>query len=225
MSTTQRRLLITVVAVAIAIALGSWARRQLGITLDVESVRAFAESLGTAGPILFVFVVASRFLLALPSQIVLTAAGLCFGTVVGTIVGGTGLMISGVMLFFVSRYAGRESIEKRLGPRVRRILELASQRSGSVALVIGCGYPLTPLSSVQAAAGLTPMPLPQFVIASFIGCSIRSSIFAYFGDALAEASWSNVILAVSLFVLMAAIPFSTRAGRSWIGEFFAPRQP
>ena len=224
MSRTQRRLFITAVAIVIVITLGSWARRQLGITLDVESVRDFAESLGTAGPILFVLVVAGRSLLALPSQIVLTAAGLCFGTVVGTIVGGAGLMISGVMLFFITRYAGRDSIEKRLGPRMRRILEFASHRSGSAALIIACGYPLTPLSSVQAAAGLTPMPIQQFVIASFIGCSIRSSIFAYFGNALAEASWANVILAVSLFVLMVAIPFSTPAGRSWVSEFFAGRR-
>lgn len=224
MQTTQKRLLFTAVALAIVVATGGWARDRLGIQLSVESVRAFAEGLGPAGPILFVFVVAGRSMLALPSQVVLIAAGLCFGTVVGTIVGGVGLMISGLVLFLLARYAGRESIEKRIGHRARRFLEFASHRSGAATLAIASGYPLTPLSPIQAAAGLTPMPVLNFAIAAYIGGAIRSSIFAYFGNALADASLAAVLLAAGLFVSATAIPLAFPAGRSWLREVFRPSE-
>jgi uncharacterized membrane protein YdjX (TVP38/TMEM64 family) len=222
MSPTQKRLVITFVILALAVGVGSFLRSELGIELDVESVRAFAESLGTAGPILFVFVVAGRALLALPSQIVLIAAGLCFGTAVGTVVGGAGLMLSGLAMFLIARFAGRESIEERIGERGRHLLDFARHRSGAVTFAIACGYPIMPLSPIQAGAGLTPMPISNFVVAAFIGGSIRSSIFAYFGNAIAIASWTNVIYSVAFFVAVIAIPLAFPKGRAWLREVIEP---
>ncbi len=222
MSTIQKRLLITVAILLAVLAIGGWTREQLGIQLDVESVRIFAKGLGAAGPILFVFVVAGRSLLALPSQIVLIAAGLCFGTVVGTVVGGAGLMISGLALFLAARYAGRESVEKRISPRGRRLLDFASHRYGAATFAIACGYPLIPLSPIQAAVGLTPMPTTHFVAAAFVGGSIRASVFAYFGNALVESSWMGLLYAIGLFTLAVAIPLAFPSGRSWLREAFAP---
>ena len=220
MTKTWQRLFLIALALAVLVVIGDWARERLGLELEVESVRAFAEGLGAAGPILFVFLVAGRSLLALPSQVVLIAAGLCFGTLVGTIVGGTGLMISGLVLFLVARYAGRASIEKRVGPRGQRILEFASHRSGAVTLAIACGYPLAPLSPIQAAAGLTRMPIFNFVIAALVGGSIRASIFAYFGNSLVDASWTSLIGAAILFIFAAAVPLAFPRGRAWLREMF-----
>jgi uncharacterized membrane protein YdjX (TVP38/TMEM64 family) len=220
MSSTVKRLIIVAAALAAVVLLSGWTRDQLGIELNVESVRRFAEGLGTAGPILFVFVIAGRSLLALPSQIVLVAAGLCFGTLVGTVVGGMGLMISGLILFIATRYAGRDSIERRIGTRAKRILEFASHRSGAMTLAIACGYPITPLSPIQAAAGLTPMPVRNFIVAAFVGGSIRASIFAYFGNSLVNATLSNMLTASGAFLLMLAIPLAFPTGRAWLREIF-----
>ena len=66
MPTTLKRLLVTAIALTIVIATGGWLRERLGIALTVESVRSFAEGLGPAGPVLFVFLVAGRSILALP---------------------------------------------------------------------------------------------------------------------------------------------------------------
>ena len=223
MSPTQRRLLIATALLLTILALGAWIRGRLGIELDVESVRSFAKGLGAAGPILFVFVVAGRSLLALPSQIVLVAAGLCFGTLIGAIVGGAGLMLSGLFVFGIARYAGRKSVEKRLSPRGRRLLDFATQRSGAATFAIACGYPLMPLTPLQAAAGLTPMPTGYFVVAAFVGGSIRASIFAYFGNALLDPSWISLAQAAGLFALMLAIPLAFPTGRAWLREIFTSR--
>ena len=222
MSTTQRRLSISVAMLLAILVIGGWTRNQLGIQLDVESVRIFAQGLGAAAPILFVFIVAGRSLLALPSQIVLIAAGLCFGTVVGTLVGGAGLMLSGLAVFLAARYAGRESVERRIGARGRRLLDFATRRSGAVTFAIACGYPIMPLTPIQAAAGLTPMPAAYFITAAFVGGSIRALIYAYFGNALVDSTWMSLVYAAGLFALAVAIPLAFPTGRSWLREVIAP---
>jgi uncharacterized membrane protein YdjX (TVP38/TMEM64 family) len=220
MNPPSRRLLMTGVVLVSVVFLGGIARERLGIQLDVESVRAFAEGLGPAGPLLFVFVVAGRSLLWLPSQIVLIAAGLCFGTVVGSLVGGAGLMISGLFLFGLARYAGRASIERRMGRRIRHLLDLANHRSGAVAFGLACGYPVSPLSPLQAAAGLTPMPIANFVASAFVGGALRASLFAFFGDALAKASFASLAWPTVAFLAAAGSPFVFPAGRRWLREIF-----
>lgn len=225
MAPPLKRLLITFAGLAFIVIVGGWTRERLGIALDVESVRAFANGLGPAGPLLFVLVVAGRSLLWLPSQVVLIAAGLCFGTLVGALVGGAGLMISGLVLFLAARYAGRDVIERRLGDRVRGILDFTSRRRGAVAFGIACGYPISPLSPMQAAAGWTQMPVGHFVASAFIGGAIRASIFAYFGNALTQASWTSLAAPVAVFGAALAIPLAFPSGRAWLRDLLARPEP
>ena len=216
------RLLVTAAILTFIGGVGGWARQRLGIELDIESVRAFANGLGPMGPLLFVFVVAGRTLLWLPSQVVLIVAGLCFGTLLGALVGGAGLMISGLVLFGIARFAGREAIDRRIGHRGRHLLDLANRRTGAVTFGLACGYPVSPLSPLQAAAGLTPMPVGNFVVSAFIGGAIRASLFAYFGDALAEASFASLALPTAAFVAVAGTPLLFGSGRAWLRELFVP---
>lgn len=222
MPKTLRRILIAGLILAVIGGLGSVIRARLGIEFDVESVRTFADSLGPKGPFLFVFVVAGRSLLWLPSQAVLIAAGLCFGTVTGSLVGGAGLMISGAFLFATARYAGRDAIASRIGARGQHLLGLASRRTGAVAFGLACGYPISPLSPLQAAAGLTPMPFPNFLISAFVGGGIRAAVFAYFGNALLAPSFGALASATAVFLLVLAIPFAFPSGRAWLRELFGP---
>ncbi|HPG24717.1 MAG: TVP38/TMEM64 family protein [Spirochaetaceae bacterium] len=217
-----RRLLVALAILAVVVVIGGRIRESLGIALDVDSVRRFAQELGPTAPLLFVLVVAGRALLWLPSQVVLIAAGLCFGTIVGALVGGAGLMLSGLFLFGTARYAGREAIDARLGEKARRVLDFAARRSGAAAFGVACGYPLSPLSPLQAAAGWTPMPVVNFVAASLLGGMTRSAIFAYFGDALTQASPSALVAPTGLFLGVLTLPLWTASGRAWLRGIFAP---
>ena len=204
-------------------ALGTHFRTTLGVEFTPDSIRDWATGLGPIGPFVFVFVVAARAFFGLPSQLVLIAAGLCFGTIVGAIVGGAGLMLSGLALFAIARYAGREAIEKRLGPRVRHILDFSTRGSGATAFALACGYPISPLSPLHAAAGWTPMPVfPHFVGSAFVGGLIRAAIFSYFGDAMTEAELSALLAPVGVLALALAIPLCFPAGREWLRNVFTP---
>lgn len=192
------------------------ARLGLGLELEVDSIRSLAEGMGPIAPLLFVLVVAGRALLWLPSQIVLVAAGLCFGTMMGTLVGGAGLMLSGLGLFLLARYAGRESFERRLGRRSRPLLDFGADRRGAIALALATGYPLVPLSPVQASAGLTAMPVASFVPAALVGGLVRASTYAFFGDAMIglEAHRIAGALVIALGVLL--LPLAFPGGRRWL---------
>lgn len=222
MSPLLKRLARIAGIVAILVALSVWLRHALGLDLEPESLRALGERLGPAGPILFVGLVAGRVFVGLPSQIVLIAAGICFGTLVGSVVGGLGLMLSGVAAFFAARYAGREAVERRLGPRLGRLLEIGGHRAGALALALGTGYPVAPLSPIQAAAGLTPMSLGLFMPAAFIGGSARAASFAYFGDALGEWSPIHLLLASLAFVAIVLMPLCFPRGRAWVRKLMRP---
>ncbi len=220
MSPTLRRWSIVLLAIGMLLFIGSRLRGELGIELDVGSVRTFAEGLGPLGPLLFVAVVAMRSFLALPSQVVLMAAGLCFGTAIGTLVGGTGLLLSGLGIFLAIRFAGAQQVTDRLGGRFDGLMEALGHRAGAVVLALGSGYPISPLSPIHAAASLTPMSIGLFSLAAFVGGLLRAAIFAFFGNAITESSRSELLLASGALLLILAIPFSFRTGRSWLRRLF-----
>jgi uncharacterized membrane protein YdjX (TVP38/TMEM64 family) len=221
MSPLARRLVLVAAAVTFALAAGHVLRSRLGIEMNIEAVRALVESMGPMAPILFVFVVAARALLWLPSQVVLIAAGLCFGTGLGALVGGAGLMLSGVFLFALARYAGRDAVERHVGEKGRILLAFTSRRRGAVALALASGYPLSPLSPLQASAGLTAMPLASFVLAAFAGGTIRASTYAFFGSAMLELETRQLVGAVVLVLLVLGLPLALPGGRRWLRELFA----
>lgn len=221
MSPIVRRLSVTAVAVVCALAAGHALRSHLGIEMNVEAVRTFVESMGPTAPLVFIFVVAARTLLWLPSQVVLIAAGLCFGTGLGALVGGAGLMLSGVFLFGLARYAGRDAIERRVGEKGRALLAFTSRRHGAMALAIASGYPLSPLSPLQASAGLTAMPLASFVVAAFAGGTIRASTYAFFGSAMLELGAWKLVGAAVIVLLVLALPLALPGGRRWLRDLFA----
>ncbi|MEZ4282377.1 MAG: VTT domain-containing protein [Myxococcota bacterium] len=223
MSTALGRLALSIALVAGLLVAGHGLRGWLGIELDVDSLRTMTTRMGPLAPAIFVFIVAGRALLWLPSQVVLIVAGLCFGTGLGALVGGAGLMISGLFLFLLARYAGRDSIERRIGAKGRTLLAFTSRRQGALALALASGYPLSPLSPLQAGAGLTAMPLASFVAAAFVGGTVRASTYAFFGDAMLELEGHQIAGAAVLLVALLLLPFASTGGRRWLSELFARR--
>lgn len=220
MSPTLRRWLIVGAVVVVLIALGGQLRSTLGIELEVESVRDFAAGLGPLGPVLFIGVVALRSFLALPSQVVLIAAGLCFGTLVGTLVGGFGLLLSGLGIFLGARYAGRDSVEARFGDRFREALASTNGWPGSIAIALGSGYPISPLSPIHATAGLTLISVPLFIAGALSGGILRASIFSYFGNAMTQDGTAGLVLATLGLAVILVIPLLFPAGRRWLARLF-----
>ncbi len=210
---TSHRLLVAG-ALGIALAIGWYLRARSGIEWDVETARELVEELGFWAPGIFILLVAFRLVFLVPSQVMLVAAGVCFGFFRGTIYGAVGLTLSGLIAFGLARYLGGDILRERVPPGLQHALIVASRRTGALVVTIGTAYPIGPLTGYHIGAGLTRMSLSLYLSALVLGALIRASLFTFLGSRIAELgireAWPAFLLLVAFF-----IPLLHPGFRSW----------
>jgi uncharacterized membrane protein YdjX (TVP38/TMEM64 family) len=213
--TRERWGALAIVAVLLGVAF--FARTRLGISWDLDGLRAFVENLGAWGPLVFVGVVTFRTVLFVPSQLALIAGGICFGTTGGTLYGAFGLLASGLLVFVLTRWLGADAVRSRVPAAAQRALAAAGSRGGAALVAIGTGYPVGNVTGYHAAAALTPMRLDVFALAVATGSLLRAWIYAFFGNAILERSTAELVgmgLGVALAALL--LPLLHPRVRSWV---------
>jgi uncharacterized membrane protein YdjX (TVP38/TMEM64 family) len=204
-------------ALAIALAIGWYLRARSGIEWDVEAARALVEGMGFWAPGIFILLVAFRMILLVPSQVMLVAAGVCFGFLWGTIYGAVGVILSGLMAFGVARYLGGDILRRRVPLGLQRALDLASRQTGAVLVTIGTAYPIGPLTGYHMGAGLTSMSLSLFLSALTLGSLIRAALFTFLGSRVAELgireAWPAFLILIVFF-----LPLLHPRVRSWMAD-------
>lgn len=214
MGRVSKRTLYVCLILAILIGGSALLRHALDIEFTPESIRAFVADAGIWAPILFIFLVAFRVAILIPSQLLLIAAGILFGATLGTLYGAVGMTISGLINFGLVRYAGAQSIRDRFPQRFDGVFELAQSRAGAGAVVIGTAYPVGVITAVQLAAAVTGMSLLTFAIAVSLGALVRAATFSYFGSALLDGS--ALVRATAVLVAAMVIPLLFPSSRSWL---------
>ena len=222
MSQTLRRLLIAGVLVGIVLGVAFWLRRSLGIELDATSLREFVTRMGIFAPVAFVAIATFRLPLALPSALLLTVAGLCFGTLMGAVYGALGISFSSVLTFVTARYTGRDAVMARLPARTKLIVEGVSGRLGAVFLAIGTAYPISPITGLHAAAGVTAMAFGWFYLSVLVGGLVRSGLYTYFGNSLFEGDLQQILVSLVLLGCVTALPLAFPQARARLREMFDP---
>lgn len=222
MDARRRRLLRLGIAALVLTGgvLGVLAHRSLGIDWSIGSLQALVTRLGFWAPAAFVLLIGLRTPLLLPSQLVLTASGLCFGTLQGTLVGALGLLVSATLAFGLGRSLGADAAQRWVPARLARALEAAGSRGGVGLLALGTGYPFGPTTAYHAAASLTGMRYRVFLLAVGAGAAVRAWTFSYFGSSLAQAHWTAAAVSAAL-IAGALLPLLHRGVRSWALDQFA----
>ena len=59
--------------------------------------------------------------------------------------------------------------------------------------------------------------------AAFAGGVIRAAVFAYFGNALVDASWTALLAPVAVLGIVLAVPLAFAEGRAWLRDVFLGR--
>ncbi len=193
-------------------------RERLGIQFNPEALRDVVNDLGVWAPLGLIAVVTFRLPLGLPSQVVLIAGGLCFGTLAGTFYGAVGLTCSAAMLFSIARFAGRDVIVRRIPERLRPALDAASSNIGAAFLAVGTGYPIGPISAYHSMAGVTGMAFPKFVLAVSCGALIRAGTYTYLGSSLLAGDLDRILIASGILGLSALLPMLFPKPRAWVRQ-------
>jgi uncharacterized membrane protein YdjX (TVP38/TMEM64 family) len=206
-------------ALALLLGVAWFARTRLGISWDLDALRALVDGLGAWGPAAFVAVVTFRTVLFVPSQLALIAGGICFGTTGGTLFGALGLLASGLLVFTLTRWLGADAVRSRVPAAVQRALAAAGSRGGAVLVGIGTGYPVGNVTGYHAAAALTPMRVDVFTLAVGLGSLGRAWTYAYFGNAILERSTAELVaIAVAVGLAAALLPLLHPRVRAWVRE-------
>ena len=171
-----------------------WLHVESELEWSPEALQTSLADLGPLAPALFVGIVALRPLLLLPSWVILSAGGILFGTAAGTLLGAAGGTLGALLAFFLARVLGREAVERRLSGAIARVDGYLGRR-GPVWLAVFTALPVTPLTPVYYAAGLSSMRVLPFAAGAAAGLVPRCGLYAFFGSSLVEPDRTQLAIA------------------------------
>lgn len=213
------KLLRVLLLFAAIIVVASYLRDVLNIEMSPTGLRDWVVNSGPIGPIVCVLLVMFRLLLGLPSHLALLIPGLCFGAALGTLYATLGLLGSGILVFLLARYSGRDMIEARTSERYMRLMRNLTGAKGAAALTALMAYPLTPLLPTQTVIGMTPMRFIVYVPTILCAGVIRSACYSYFGNSLISGGAQPILEATMLMALVIGIPLLIPQSRQWLKQW------
>jgi uncharacterized membrane protein YdjX (TVP38/TMEM64 family) len=206
-------------AAVLAAAIGSFFYFDWGRYLTLDAIQqnrdrllAFTEESFLAAVVVFIGVYAVVTGLSLPGSALLTlTGGFLFGTFCGALFANAGATAGALLAFLSARYLLRDSVESRLGARLRTFEEGFENNAFTYLLTLRL-IPVLPFFVINLLAGLTRVPLATFVVTTSFGIIPAALVYAYAGRqlgtirSLSEIASPNVILAFTLLGLLALAP-------------------
>jgi len=185
-----------------------------------ESIRTSVERLGPWGPAALVGTMALAIVFSpVPSAPIALAAGALYGHTWGTVYSILGAELGALIAFGIARVLGR--------PFVARIVPehlLADEEPGdrpqwllAGGVLVARLFPFISFDAVSYLAGLTPLRLYLFAIASLVGMIPMTFLFAHLGGAMTAEE--EPLRLLNLLALLGV------AGAIWIGWRLYRRRP
>jgi uncharacterized membrane protein YdjX (TVP38/TMEM64 family) len=173
-------------------------------SLSADGVRDRIDSLGAAGPLLFIPISACLTVALFPGPLLAGASGLLFGTALGTPVSIVSATLGATLAFSLSRWWAHDAVQDLAGPRLNA-LRVRVGRRGLVSVLYARIAPGVPYSLVNYAAGLAPILLRSFVAATAIGVAPRAFAYTALCGSLGDLRSPEAIAAVLVLVAMALV--------------------
>jgi uncharacterized membrane protein YdjX (TVP38/TMEM64 family) len=173
-------------------------------SLSAEQVRDWIDGYGAAGPLVFIVVSALLTVCLFPGPLLSGASGLLFGTALGTPVSIAAATLGATLAFSLSRWIAHDAVEELQGPRLRALREWVGRR-GFVSVLYARIAPGIPYNLVNYAAGLSPVALRAFVLATAIGCAPRAFAYTALGGSFGDFGSPETVVALCVLVGMALV--------------------
>jgi uncharacterized membrane protein YdjX (TVP38/TMEM64 family) len=171
-------------------------------SLSADRVRDWMSGFGVAGPLVFIVVAAALNCAAFPGPLLAGAAGLLFGTALGTPVAIVSTTISAVAACLIARFVAGDVIERIAGQRIRQLARFVERR-GFLSTFYVRLLPGVPFTAYNYAVGLTRINVLAFGLATLIGCAPRTFAYVALGGSFGDFSDPTTIVAIAILVVMA----------------------
>ena len=152
---------------------------------DVDSVVEYIRSFGAYAMILsFCLMVFQSVMAPLPAFLITFANAAIFGWWQGAILSWTSSMAGAVLCFYIARGLGRDVVERFAGQGSLASVEGYFEKYGSKTILVCRLLPFVSFDAVSYFAGLTPIKLLPFLIATSLGQLPATIIYSYVGGML-----------------------------------------
>ena len=183
----KRSLIVKFIAAIVVIAGLIIASKYLGfgefVKVGFENSLRWIDGLGYWGFIAFalIYIVATVFLL--PGSILTLGAGFLFGLFKGSILVSLASTLGATAAFLVGRYFLRGWVARLIEqqPKFKAIDEAIAKEGWKIVGLTRLS-PVFPFVFLNYAFGVTKVPLPHYVIASWIGMMPGTVMYVYFGS-------------------------------------------
>jgi uncharacterized membrane protein YdjX (TVP38/TMEM64 family) len=173
-----------------------------GFRPSADEIRDWGESLGPAGPVLFVPLSTALGCLLVPGPILAGSAGLLFGTALGTPLALTAAVCTAVGEMLITRYVAGARVGALVPERARRIDDFLERR-GFFAVLYMRLAPGIPYHLVNYGAGLTRLRARDMAAGTAIGALPRTFGYVALGGSLGNLGSPEAIAALVLLVVTA----------------------
>lgn len=186
-----------------------------GIRLtDSTAIRRSVEAVGAAGPFLVITLIAMAIVMTpIPSAPIALAAGAAYGHIWGTLYVALGAEIGALTAFGIARFIGHDAIMARFGTRLASLRLFGSQTALMWTVFATRLVPFISFDIVSYAAGLTPLTVWRFALATILGIFPASFVLAHFGTEITSADPTRVMFAVLALGIITGAPLIVAAMR------------
>ncbi|OAY55849.1 TVP38/TMEM64 family membrane protein slr0305 [Manihot esculenta] len=163
-------------------------------TLPVEKILKdfllwVEQDLGLWGPLVLAVAYIPLTVLAVPASVLTLGGGYLFGLPVGFVADSIGATIGAGSAFLLGRTIGRSFVVSKLKdyPQFRSVA-IAIRRSGFKIVLLLRLVPLLPFNMLNYLLSVTPVPLGEYMLASWIGMMPITLALVYVGTTLKDLS-------------------------------------
>jgi uncharacterized membrane protein YdjX (TVP38/TMEM64 family) len=171
-------------------------------SLSADKVRGWIDGYGVLGPVVFIVVAGALNCACFPGPLLAGAAGLLFGTALGTPVAMVSTTLSAVVACVISRWVAGDVVERLAGDRLKKLAALVERR-GFLSVFYVRLLPGIPFTLFNYAVGLTRIGLGTMALATLIGCAPRTFAYVALGGSLGDFTSPETIIAIAILVVMA----------------------
>jgi phospholipase D1/2 len=212
-----RRLALAGVVIGLVVALAlAWQTEPLSEWVNAERVVAWWKTYGDS-PMAGVVATATFMVAGLalvPLTLLITAAAIAFGPVLGTAYAMIGALLSAAVVYAAGAILGQSWARRLLGPRWRRVGDTLSGR-GVLAIALVRMVPVAPYSVVNFLAGALRLRFVDFGLGTALGLIpgvvALSILGGQIGAVLRQPDWFNISLLIAFSVaLLVALGLGAR---------------
>ncbi|KAL3582881.1 hypothetical protein D5086_017213, partial [Populus alba] len=194
------------------------------------------QDLGPWGPLVLAIAYIPLTILAVPASVLTLGGGYLFGLPVGFVADSIGATVGAGAAFLLGRTIGRSFVVSKLKdyPKFSSVA-IAIQKSGFKIVLLLRLVPLLPFNMLNYLLSITPVPIGEYMLASWIGMMPITLALVYIGTTLKDLSdvthgWSEfsttrwVLIVLGLVVSVVLMFCVTKVAKSALDKALAENE-